>query len=618
MSDASVSSVLSSDKGLCAVRFGRFRVVLEIPASIGPDLTLLFGPIEAAWGESPDLKVALTADGRFEISGIGDTLTGLSRPEIFAHIVDRVIRGLIAEDTTGLALHAALVGNASGCILIAGATGAGKSSVAAWFTANGFDFWTDELVVVAAGTQVPLPLGRALVAKTGSVPLITQMEPFAAAPYVDMALGRAIRPPQAQSAPSDRIRLVVLPHYQAGAELSMRVLSNGAAAFSLMAANLNARNFPDGGLATIAATLAEAVCLDVTYGDVSQLDAGLADIARAALLGRFDAGAAQALIRIAATKSVAPPPAEKSYPVPAATPVGRPRRLTIAMTTYDDFDGVYFSIQSMRLFHGDAIGDAEFLVVDNNPDGIASSALKDMEKAIPNYRYYPYMARRGTIVRDHVFEIATGEFVLCMDCHVMFVPGAMARLMRYFDENPTTRDLLQGPLIYDRLDHVSTHFEPKWSSGMWGQWATDPRGVDPDAPPFDIPMQGVGALACRRDAWPGYNPLFRGFGAEEGYIHEKFRQGGARTLCLPFFRWLHRFYRPRGVSYPNRWEDRVFNYIAGFNELGLPVDDVIDHYRTLLGESVADRIVDDVWRELRAAGVPIGAGRARQPALPEA
>ena len=200
----------------------------------------------------------------------------------------------------------------------------------------------------------------------------------------------------------------------------------------------------------------------------------------------------------------------------------------------------------------------------------------------------------------------------------MFVPGAMARLMHYFDENPNTRDLLQGPLIYDRLDHVSTHFEPKWSSGMWGQWATDPRGVDPDAPPFDIPMQGVGALACRRDAWPGYNPLFRGFGAEEGYIHEKFRQGGARTLCLPFFRWLHRFYRPRGVSYPNRWEDRVFNYIAGFNELGLPVDEVIDHYRTLLGESVADRIVNDVWRELRAAGVPVGAEQARQPALVEA
>ena len=72
------------------------------------------------------------------------------------------------------------------------------------------------------------------------------------------------------------------------------------------------------------------------------------------------------------------------------------------------------------------------------------------------------------------------------------------------------------------------------------------------------------------------------------------------------------------MSYPNRWEDRVFNYIAGFNELGLPVDEVIDHYRTLLGESVADRIVNDVWRELRAAGVPVGAEQARQPALVEA
>ena len=42
---------------------------------------------------------------------------------------------------------------------------------------------------------------------------------------------------------------------------------------------------------------------------------------------------------------------------------------------------------------------------------------------------------------------------------------------------------------------------------------------------------------------------------------------------------------------------------------------VIDHYRTLLGDIAADRIVGDVWRELQAAGVPIGTAGARRPAL---
>ncbi|MGL1784034.1 hypothetical protein ACSTG0_23510, partial [Vibrio parahaemolyticus] len=85
---------------------------------------------------------------------------------------------------------------------------------------------------------------------------------------------------------------------------------------------------------------------------------------------------------------------------------------------------------------------------------------------------------------------------------------------------------------------------------------TDPAGAEPDLPPFEIPMQGMGLFACRRDAWAGFNPDFRGFGGEEGYIHEKFRQRGGKVLCLPFLRWMHRFNRPLGLPYPNVWADR--------------------------------------------------------------
>jgi hypothetical protein len=70
-------------------------------------------------------------------------------------------------------------------------------------------------------------------------------------------------------------------------------------------------------------------------------------------------------------------------------------------------------------------------------------------------------------------------------------------------------------------------------------------------------MQGLGVFSCRKAAWLGFNPAFRGFGGEEGYIHEKFRQAGARTLCLPFLRWGHRFGRPAGVPYPVLLNDKV-------------------------------------------------------------
>jgi hypothetical protein len=125
----------------------------------------------------------------------------------------------------------------------------------------------------------------------------------------------------------------------------------------------------------------------------------------------------------------------------------------------------------------------------------------------------------------------------------------------------------------------------------------DERGQDPDAAAFDISMQGMGLFCCRRAAWPGFNELFHGFGGEEGYIHEKFRQRGGRTLCLPFLRWMHRFNRPMGVPYANRWEDRVRNYMMGFRELGLPTDELEQHYHQLLGEA-AEPMLAAIRREL--------------------
>jgi len=87
----------------------------------------------------------------------------------------------------------------------------------------------------------------------------------------------------------------------------------------------------------------------------------------------------------------------------------------------------------------------------------------------------------GTAVRDRVFSEAGGEFVLCMDCHVLFAPGSLKKLIDYFRTEPESRDLVQGPLIYDDLAKISTHWADGWRAGMYGQWANDPAGSDPGA-----------------------------------------------------------------------------------------------------------------------------------------
>jgi hypothetical protein len=133
---------------------------------------------------------------------------------------------------------------------------------------------------------------------------------------------------------------------------------------------------------------------------------------------------------------------------------------------------------------------------------------------------------------------------------------------------------------------------------MWGVWGNDPRGADPAAAPFEIPMQGLGVFACRRAAWPGFNPRLRGFGGEEGYIHEKFRQRGGRVLCLPFLRWVHRFARPHGIPYPACWEERIRNYLLTFDELGLDPEPVASHFESLLGAEAGGAAVEAARREI--------------------
>jgi hypothetical protein len=212
---------------------------------------------------------------------------------------------------------------------------------------------------------------------------------------------------------------------------------------------------------------------------------------------------------------------------------------------------------------------------------------------------------RGTDVvgtaapRDRVFREARGNAVLCCDSHVLFAPGVIAQLKQFYREHPDCQDLLQGPMLYDDGHLIATHFEPRWRAQMWGVWATDPRGQDPEGEPFEIPMQGLGVFSCRKVAWLGFHPQFRGFGGEEGYIHEKFRQAGRCCLCLPWLRWMHRFGRPSGVMYPLTVEDKLRNYVLGHAELGLDLVPVLEHFTRYLPEervlAIAEQALGTSW-----------------------
>lgn len=258
------------------------------------------------------------------------------------------------------------------------------------------------------------------------------------------------------------------------------------------------------------------------------------------------------------------------------------KKLTIGMAAYDDFDGVFFTCQSIRLHHKKVADKIQIIVIDGNPTSEHGKATKGFcQNTHGAVKYIEAPSTYGPAqTKELVFRNAETPHVLCIDCHILLESGCLAKLIDFMENDDG--NLLQGPLLYDDLDGAYTHMDQVWRGGMLGIWGADDRGLKPDSEPFEIPAQGMGLFACRKDAWPSFNPKFKGFGGEECYIHEKFRQKGKKTLCLPFLRWSHRFGRPFGIPYKCHWEDRIFNYFVGHMELGMDTKPVFDHFSEIL------------------------------------
>jgi len=586
------------------VRLAQARVVFSCATDWEAELGLMFPQLRrletAADRTLCLLRAYASGEATYSILENGaPVVIDVSQAEALVALASRVTSNIVDRTRDEVALHAGCVARNGRAVLLAGDSGAGKSTLTAWLVDQGFDFLGDELVVLGRDRPDLTVFPRAMMLRHSSLPLLSGMPHLGAQPSKRIADDIVVNPPRPNGA-VPACKVILFPQYVPNAGLTVTPLSPAQACKRLMQCNVNAENLADGGLGALAGLARDALALELRYGGFEQLAEVIDDLRTYLLDGDLAPEEARRLIgALTLSAKIKTGPDPQGRAVRAPTPGRRPIKMTIGMATYDDYDGVYFSLQALRLYHPDVVDDAELIVVDNNPGGKCAEALKKLEGYIPNYRYIAQTSTQGTAVpRQRVFSEASGAFVLCMDCHVLLLPGALRALLDYLDANPATRDLVQGPLLADDLRKACTHLAPVWRGGMFGTWESDERGNDPAGAPFEIPMQGLGLFACRMDAWPGFNSCFRGFGGEEGYIHEKFRQAGGRTLCLPALRWIHRFDRPLGIPYRNVWEDRIWNYLLGFTELGLDTSELEAHFAEFLGPSKAQAIIRDLKRQL--------------------
>lgn len=269
---------------------------------------------------------------------------------------------------------------------------------------------------------------------------------------------------------------------------------------------------------------------------------------------------------------------------------------TIGIPCYDD-GSLWGTITALRCMHAEEIRQCEILVVNDNPRSpmgqMISKEVPKMSGDDCRVRVVESLDRSGTYsARNRVADEAEGDRVLWMDSHVVIALRGLASLFRHFDENPDSRDIVSGPVLYSNLRNAGTHYQTGFRGGMFGRWGTDaranhrvPLNVLPGTPAFEIESMGIGLFACRRETFPRFHDAFRGFGGGEWYLHEKNRRQGGRTVCLPDLRWPHKFWK-EPKPYSPVWYDRVRNEVIGRQELVASIEEVYQHF--VVGEKQPD------------------------------
>lgn len=259
--------------------------------------------------------------------------------------------------------------------------------------------------------------------------------------------------------------------------------------------------------------------------------------------------------------------------------------LTVGMLTHDDYNGVYFSIQSILLYHPELKGKVNFVVLDNSPDTDQGKETEAYCKKVPGCYYSAIRGAKSTSLRNLVFEMAPTDHVVCMDSHVFMVPKSLHRLIKFYENNPSCHDLIQGPICGETGDVIATEMLPGFRGSNFGVWHTREEGKNIQGEPFEIAGQGMGMFACTRPGWLRFTAGMREFGGEELSIHERFRLSGRKAWCLPFLQWVHRFGRPGGPTYPINTHSKCKNIMRTFRDIGLPLDPVVEYYAKRLSNN---------------------------------
>ncbi len=256
--------------------FANHAVAIEWEEALSEELVrFLFAAVPEGSPEQAVVTLHLDGTGsgkiavRFNGAPLGDQA---GKPgEVAVFLMERACYFLADGSRGGALFHAACLSREGGALLLPGGSGSGKTTMAAWLALNGWQYRTDELTFIPAGSLICQALTRPLHLKRQVEQLFPGLPENGA-----LSVGSGwLVPPQAlgevQAGEPTALKQIVFPQYQAGAAGELQPLSRASTATLLTGLLINARNLPDHGFPEVLRLARQIPAFSLAYSDFEQL-----------------------------------------------------------------------------------------------------------------------------------------------------------------------------------------------------------------------------------------------------------------------------------------------------------------------------------------------------------
>ena len=214
--------------------------------------------------------------GRYDIVGGGQRLSKDVRSEELIPYLEWAINDqMMTVCSRHLQVHAASLAFRNTGAIFAGTSGAGKSTLAAGLVARGWTYYCDEFALIDPETMCLRSFPKALCVKSGAFDVIDHLDLRIAGArhYVKAFKGRVGYVSSREIAGHTAARpceigLIFFPSYIGQKEPSIRPLTRGRAAISLLGQTLNAASFGPSSVSAVHRILEHARCYVLEAGQI--------------------------------------------------------------------------------------------------------------------------------------------------------------------------------------------------------------------------------------------------------------------------------------------------------------------------------------------------------------